>query len=475
MKKIWNAEDALAAMGARLAGLMPPWLGEASIDSRSLAPGDLFFAIQGDNRDGHDFVPAAFERGAAACVVSAERAAEFAGRGALLIADDVLEGLARLGKASRARSTARIIAVTGSVGKTSTKEMLRVALEEQGATHSSIASYNNHWGVPLSLARMPAETAFGVFEVGMNHSFEILPLTAMVKPHAAVITTVEPVHLAQFPSVAAIADAKGEIFTGIEPGGAAIINRDTPYFERLLAHARASRAGSVITFGEHASADIRLARFAPKADQSCIEAHVFGKPFAYKLGSPGRHMAMNSLAVIAAVKAVGGDIALAGLALKSALPPPGRGQRSMREITGGQFALLDESYNANPASMRAAIDLLSQIATAGRGRRIAVMGDMLELGPDGGRIHAELAGAVGGSQVDLIFGCGPLTRALWDKLPPEKRGGFAGDSEALEGQVLSALRAGDAVMVKGSLGSRMGRIVSAIKQRFPERQPEPAN
>ena len=378
MKPLWRAEDALAAMGARIAGLMPAGLGEASIDSRGLQAGDLFFAITGENRDGHEFVPAAFERGAAACVVTDARAAEFAGKGALFVVEDALKALELLGRAARGRTKARIAAVTGSVGKTSTKEMLRHALEPQGRTHASTASYNNHWGVPLTLARMPETTAFGVFEVGMNHSFEILPLTDMVRPHAALITTVEPVHLAQFPSVAAIADAKGEIFSGLEPGGTAILNRDTPHYERLLAHARASRAGGVISFGEHQAADVRLARFAPKPDKSCIEAHVFGQKFNYCLGSPGKHMALNSLGVIAAVKALGGDVALAGLALRDFAPPAGRGQRSQRLIGHGELTLADESYNANPASMRAAIDVLGQIPLNAGGRRIAFRLDRIE-------------------------------------------------------------------------------------------------
>src|SRR5262249_11854273 len=275
----------------------------------------------------------------------------------LLVVPDVLAGLTDLARAARARSNAKIIAVTGSVGKTGTKEALRLALAKSGATHASIASYNNHWGVPLSVARMPESTQFGVFEIGMNHAGEITPLTRLVRPHVAIVTTVEPVHLEYFGSVEAIADAKAEIFLGLEPGGAAVLNRDHPHYERL---ARAVDA-RVVSFGEHADADARLLKVSLQADSSAVHVNILGTEITYKLGAPGRHVVQNSLAVLAAAALAGADLALTALALASLEAPTGRGQRLALSLPGGGSALLiDESYNANPASMRAALAVLGQ-------------------------------------------------------------------------------------------------------------------
>src|SRR4051812_29037090 len=294
---LWTSDEIASATGGRVSGFSAA--SGASIDTRTLQPGDLFFAIEGEARDGHDFVRAALEKGAAAAIVSENRAASFEGQGGLVAVPDVLEAMRRLGLAARSRVQAKIVAITGSVGKTGTKEAMRIAFSRQGATHASVASYNNHWGVPLTLARMPRDTEFGVFEIGMNHPGEILPLTAMVRPQVAVITTVEPVHIEFFRSIWAIADAKGEIFSGLDPGGTAVINRDNPYFERMRAHASASPAGRILTFGEHADADIRAERIVTKPDASMVEARVLGKPLTYRVGTPGRHVAMNSLSVLA--------------------------------------------------------------------------------------------------------------------------------------------------------------------------------
>jgi UDP-N-acetylmuramoyl-tripeptide--D-alanyl-D-alanine ligase len=463
---IWTADEMLQATGAQLAGGTFGGARGISIDSRSLQPGDVFFAIRGEARDGHDFVSMALDRGAAAAVIAAHETDRFSGKGPLLIVPDVLDALVALGKASRARTRAAIVAVTGSVGKTSTKETLRHVLAAQGPTHASVASYNNQWGVPLTLARMPRAARFGVFEIGMNHPFEILPLTDMVRPDVAIVTTVEPVHLAQFRGLEGIADAKGEIFAGLEPGGTAVINRDNPYFARLCAHAAAGRAGRIVSFGRHEAADVRLLRLGLKPDQSTIEASVLGQTLAYKLGTPGEHMALNSLSVLAAVHAIGADLALAGIAMASMSPVSGRGQRTLMYTSDGPFTLLDESYNANPASMRASLALLGQMSVGFRGRRIAVLGDMLELGPTAPQMHAALASAVSANRIDLVFASGPLMKSLWDVLPLEVRGAYADDSTALQDAVLSSVLEGDAVMVKGSLGSRMGVIVAAMKSRF---------
>jgi UDP-N-acetylmuramoyl-tripeptide--D-alanyl-D-alanine ligase len=461
---LWTPEEVLAATGARAVGALRDVTG-VSIDTRTLQPGDLFFAIKGDVHDGHGFVRDALARGAAAAVVSEERAAEFEGAGALLVVPDVLDAMRLLGVAARRRSSAKIVAVTGSVGKTGTKEAMRLAFERLGQTHAAVASYNNHWGVPLTLARMPRDAAYGAFEIGMNHAGEIEPLTRMVRPHVAVITTVEPVHIEFFRSILAIADAKGEIFCGIEPGGTAVLNRDNAQFERVKAHAAASAAGRVLTFGEHESADVRAERIILKTDQSIVEARVLGTPLVYRVGAPGKHVAMNSLSVLAAVKAVGGDLALAAQALADLTPPVGRGERTVLRVPGGEFLLIDEAFNANPASMRAALANLAATEPEAGGRRVAVLGDMLELGPEGPGHHRDLAEAVAASS-DLVFAAGPLMDNLVRALPPERRGGYAGSAAELEASVLANVRAGDVVMVKGSKGILVSRIVKALKERY---------
>jgi UDP-N-acetylmuramoyl-tripeptide--D-alanyl-D-alanine ligase len=462
---LWTRGEIVAATGARTVGDIDAAIG-ASIDTRTLAPGDLFFAIKGEARDGHDFVRDALAKGAAAAVVSEERASGFAGAGALIVVPDVLEAMRALARAARARTKAQIVAVTGSVGKTGTKEALRLVLTAQGATHASVASYNNHWGVPLTLARMPRDAAFAVFEIGMNHSGEIDPLTRLVCPHVAIITTVEPVHIEYFRSIWSIADAKGEIFAGVEPGGTAVINRDNPYYERVRAHAAASSAGRIVSFGEHADADVRAERILLKPDISVVEARVFGAPLVYRLGMPGRHVALNSLSVLAAAQALGCDLARAGLTLAELKPPVGRGERIVLKGRDGDFTLIDESYNANPASMRAALATLGQIEPGTRGRRIAVLGDMLELGAAGPALHRELVEPIQASGVDLVFAAGPLMKNLFGALPRDRQGAYADTAAEIEDAVSGAVRAGDVVMVKGSNGIRMGRIVKALNDRY---------
>jgi UDP-N-acetylmuramoyl-tripeptide--D-alanyl-D-alanine ligase len=345
--------------------------------------------------------------------------------------------------------------------------MLRTVFSRFGATHASVASYNNHWGVPLTLARMPRDSAFGVFEIGMSNPFEILPLSAMVRPQVAIVTTVEPVHLAQFHAITGIADAKGEVFSGLEPGGVAIINADNAQAGRLAAHAAASRAGRIIRFGSGEGADIRLEHVHLDPDFSTVTASVFGMSVAYRLGAPGRHLAMNSLAVLAAAHVLGVDLALAALALQDFTTVEGRGKRVLLDVGAGRFTLIDESYNANPSSMRAALAVTGTVPRGLRGRRIGILGDMLELGPEGGALHAGLADAVIAHDIDLVFACGPLMKHLWQALPVERRGAYAASSADLEAAALDAVQPGDVVVVKGSLGSRMGRIITALKTRFP--------
>ena len=459
---LWTVEAIAAAMSAQPQGRLPPSVPGLSIDTRTIKPGEAFFALE-DVRDGHDFVQAAIKAGAGVAVVASGKRNLFATDVPLLAVPDVLDGLTALARAARARSAAKFIGVTGSVGKTGTKEALRLALSSEGETHASAASYNNHWGVPLSLARCPQGAHFAVLEMGMNHAGEIEPLTRLVRPHVAIITTIEPVHLEFFPSVEAIADAKAEIFRGLEPGGAAVINRDNAHFARLQRHARAAGVGRIVSFGEHARADARLLKFKLQPDSSTVQARILGAEVTYKLGAAGRHVVWNSLAVLAAAVLTGADLALAALTLANLTPPAGgRGERIELEFPDGTALLIDESYNANPASMRAALALLGQAPVGARGRRIAVLGEMLELGPNGAELHRGLVEPI----VDLVFCAGELYRGLWEALPSERRGGYAVTSAALEADVLGALQTGDAVMVKGSLGSKMGPIVKALTRQF---------
>jgi UDP-N-acetylmuramoyl-tripeptide--D-alanyl-D-alanine ligase len=466
MSALWTMDAMAAAMRAERAGSLPAELSGVSIDSRTAGKGDAFFAIQGENRDGHEFVDSALKAGAALAVVANSQRERFAGA-PLLVVRDVLAALRDLGRATRARSQGRVIAVTGSVGKTGTKEALRLALSADGETHASVASYNNHWGVPLSLARWPASSKYAVFEIGMNHAGEITPLTKLVRPHIAIVTGIEPVHLEFFGSLEKIADAKAEIFSGIEAGGAAVLNRDNAQFARLASAAKAVGVQRVVSFGEDSSAEARLLRVSLQPDSSTVEASILGQQVTYKLGTPGRHIVLNSLAVLAAASLAGADLALAALALNNLKPVGGRGARAYLTVPGGSALLVDESYNANPASMRAAIAVLGQTPVGKHGRRIAVLGDMLELGPAGADLHSGLAQSIEAAGVDLVFCSGPLMRTLWEALPSRARGGYAETAAGLEPLVLEAIRAGDAVMVKGSLGSKMGPLVKALEKQFP--------
>jgi UDP-N-acetylmuramoyl-tripeptide--D-alanyl-D-alanine ligase len=324
--------------------------------------------------------------------------------------------------------------------------------------------------VPLSLARCPQTARYAVLEMGMNHAGEIAALAALARPHVAIITTVEPVHLEFFGSLAAIADAKAEIFGGLEAPGAAVLNRDNPQFDRLRAHAQDAGVARVVSFGEHEEADARLIKCALHPDCSTVQARILGAELTYKVGAPGRHLVQNSLAVLAAVALAGADLALAALALAQLRPAAGRGARITLDTREGAALLIDESYNANPASMRAALALLGQAAIGMHGRRIAVLGDMLELGAHGADLHREMLEPVLAHGIDLVFCCGPLMLALWEALPSGRRGGYAETSALLEPQVLAAVRPGDAVMVKGSLGSRMGLIVKALERRYSRRE-----
>jgi UDP-N-acetylmuramoyl-tripeptide--D-alanyl-D-alanine ligase len=463
---LWTAQELIAATGGTLHGEVRHSIHGVSIDSRAVADGDVFVAIKGEKQDGHDYVVEALKNGAAVAVVS-RVTDEMRSAGAILqVADDPLRGLESMGRAARAWSSAQIVAITGSVGKTSTKEMLRVALAASGDTHASAASFNNHWGVPLTLARLSRQAAFGIFEVGMNHSGEIEPLVKMVRPHVAIVTTIAASHLGHFNSLDEIADAKAEIFTGVVSGGSAVINQDSPYFEKLAAAAKHSGIKNIVGFGRHESAAVRLERVALHPNCCCITADILGEKVTYKLGVPGEHMAINSLAVLATAKIVGADLARAALALADAAPAKGRGVQERFQINDGEFLLIDESYNANPASITAALALLGNAKVGTNGRRIAVLGDMLELGQFGPSLHAEISQSMAAHKVDILYASGPLMAHLWDVTPANKRGAYAKSSVELTDILLSELRSGDSVMIKGSLGSRMGVIVDAIRARF---------
>jgi UDP-N-acetylmuramoyl-tripeptide--D-alanyl-D-alanine ligase len=380
-----------------------------SIDTRTLKAGDLFVALQGDNRDGHDFVRAAFDAKAGAAMVA--RAMDDA-KGPLLTVGHTQRGLEDLARAARARSNAKILAVTGSAGKTTTKEILRLACNALGRTHASAASYNNHWGVPLSLASMPRDTEYGIFEVGMNHFGELRNLVSFVRPHVALITTIAPAHLEFFGTCEAIADAKSEIFEGLLPGGAALIPSDSPYAERLKTRARQAQVSRIVSFGE--SGDARLISFAGDGDGMRVKADILGRAVDCHVGAPGAHIAQNVVGALAAVALLDGDVLNAAAALKNFVPLKGRGARF--EANGIQ--VIDESYNANPASMAAALALLGNATSSHQvGRKIAVLGDMLEMGEGGVAHHAGLAAPIEANKVDLVFASGSQMKALWDALP----------------------------------------------------------
>jgi UDP-N-acetylmuramoyl-tripeptide--D-alanyl-D-alanine ligase len=451
MTELWTTHDLLEATGGVMKA--PFAANGVSIDTRTLRPNDLFIALLGETGDGHAFVGNALAAGAAGAMV--QRYVADAER--LLLVDDTLAGLHRLGGYARQRFTGRLVAVTGSVGKTTTKEMLRTVLAAFGSTHAAVASYNNHWGLPLTLARLPSDANYAVAEIGMNHAGEIAPLARLARPHVAVITAVEKAHIGFLGSIEAIADEKAAILSGLEPGGVAILPADTPLLPRLRAAAGRAR---IVTFGASAGADVRLADLAMDADGSVVTAELGGRSVSFRLNAPGRHMAHNALAALAAamhLAGVPGDAAVR--ALEGFAPVAGRGLRRRIAVAGGSALLLDESYNGNPASVRAALAVLRLQPAR---RRVAVLGDMLELGDQGPAEHLALAADVAAT-ADCVFACGPLMRALFDALPERVRGAHAADAATLAPVVAKSLRSGDAILIKGSLGSRMKLVVNALE------------
>lgn len=460
---LWDAVALARAMGGVAVGEFQ--CSDVEIDSRDVREGDLFFALKGESMDGHRFVAGAFAKGAAAAVV--DRPVE----GPHILVGDTTQALESLAAVARARTGARIIGVTGSVGKTGVKEAIFAALDRssRGAAHRSVKSYNNHVGVPLSLARMPARSRFGVFEMGMNHAGEIDALTRQVRPHVAVVTTIAPAHIEMLGSEEAIADAKAEIFRGLEPGGVAIIPADSPHYARLR-EAAERHAGAVVSFGRAPHADVRLLDcVAAAGGGSLVTADMGDRRLCFTVAAPGEHWVINALAVMAAVRAVRGDLGAAGLALAEMEGLAGRGARlEIATEDGGTALLIDESYNANPASMRAT---LAQLGRTEARRRIAVLGSMKELGSHGPGYHAALAEPLAEAQVDFALLVGDEMAALAEELGksgPSALGKalrFAHCKSAAEaGEALAefSLESGDAILVKGSNSVGLGALVKSL-------------
>ena len=455
---LWTASEAAAATGGRVQG---DWsVSGVSIDTRTIQPGDLFVALKAA-RDGHDFVAQALEKGAGAALVShiPEGVAEDA---PLLIEDDVLKGLEALGAAARARTQARVVAVTGSVGKTSTKEMLLAMLTPQGATQASVASYNNHWGVPLTLARMPRETEFAIIEIGMNHPGEIAPLARLARPHVALVTIVAPAHLEAFDTIDGIAREKASVLDGLEPGGIAVLNADLEQSPILFS--KADEVGAMaLGFGAQAD-DYRLISAEVVGEETRVAAETPDGPVSFTLASPGRHFAMNALGALAACAALGADPAQAAEDLARWTPYRGRGARERIALPGGALTLLDDSYNANPASMAAALAVLASVPPEGQGRRLAVLGDMKELGPEAEALHAALAGLPAMAAIDTVHCIGPLMGALHAALPEGKRGLLCETSAELAAQIAALVGPGDIVLAKGSLSMALAKVVDGLRE-----------
>lgn len=465
---LWRSDEAAKATGGRVT---KPWAASGvSIDTRTLRPGELFVALK-DVRDGHDFVKAALEKGAAAALVSRvpEGVAEDA---PLLVVPDVLRALEDLGRAARARTKAKVVGITGSVGKTSTKEMLRAVLGGQGRVHAAEASYNNHWGVPLTLARMPEETEFAVIEIGMNHPGEISPLARMADLDVAMVTTVAPAHLEAFESVEGIAREKASILDGLRAGGVAVLNADIETAPILRAKA-AERGVRVVGFGASEGAEWRLLSASIADEATVVRATRHGAPLLFKVLSPGRHFAANALGALAVAEALGCDPAIASCDIGRWSPPAGRGTRErivMDALEEVGFDLIDDAFNANPASMAAALDVLiaavpeNGIGRLAAGRRIAVLGDMLELGPREAELHAAIAKHPGLEKVALIHCVGPRMRALWQALPRAQRGEWVETAAELAPRARALIDGGDVVLVKGSKGSKVSQVVDGLRK-----------
>lgn len=451
---LWTSAEIAKATGGQAVGADFDVFG-LSIDTRSIEQGDLFIALAGV-RDGHEFVEQALSKGAAGSLASR------AVTGSSVQVPDVLAGLEQMGIAARLRASSALRgAITGSVGKTSLTQAVSKGLAMAGRSHASIKSYNNHIGVPLTLARMPRDTERAVFEIGMNHADEIDPLSRMVRPHAVCVSTVGPVHIENFPDgEAGVARAKAEIFTGLEPGGTAVLNADNRWFDLLAAEARAVGA-KIVRFGANPECEARLTDIQAVAGGAQVRAVIHGKAVSFPILQSGAHWGHNSLAALMMMQALGVDLEMGIAALGAFEPLDGRGaEREVGLPAGGTFTLIDESYNANPLSMAAVLRSLG--GRNATGRKIVALTDMLELGEAGPRLHAEIAEAVAAAGIDQVYCSGPLMKSLWDALPPTQRGGYAMTAAELAPEVVSAVQTGDVVMVKGSNGSKASVIAAAL-------------
>lgn len=469
MSLLWRSQALAGAMNGRPVGTMPEGVTGISIDTRTLQPGDAFFAIKGERFDGHDFATAALKAGAGLLIV-AESKLPALGRitAPMIVVPDVLAALEAVGIAARARAKAKIIGVTGSVGKTTTKEALRCALGAVGSVHASPQSFNNHWGVPLTLARMPEDCDFAIFEIGMSNPGEIRQLVKYVRPHIALVTAIAPAHLGAFKSIEEIARAKAEIFEGLEPGGHALINRDDRQWKLLDKVARELGVEHIWSFGEHARATFRLAGCELGSESSRMLVKMAGQELSVVVGAPGRHMVQNVLAVLGAAYLAGADVAKAAPALADFRAERGRGRRyRLAHPSGGEIVVIDESYNANPVSMKAALDLLGTASVPQGGRRIAVLGDMLELGVHSRKLHEALAGPVAKSGADMVLLGGPEIEALAATLPEGTAMQYRGSADELKPLLLETIRPGDVVMVKSSKSAGFSKLVEALLQKFP--------
>lgn len=454
MGPLWTSAEIAKATGGQAVGADFEVLG-LSIDTRSIEQGDLFIALAGV-RDGHEFVEQALSKGAAGSLASRAVA------GSSVRVPDVLAGLEQMGIAGRERASLALRgAITGSVGKTSLTQAVSKGLTMAGRAHASIKSYNNHIGVPLTLARMPRDTERAVFEIGMNHADEIDPLSRMVRPHAVCVSTVGPVHIENFPDgEAGVARAKAEIFAGLERGGTAVLNADDRWFDLLAAQAKAAGA-KIVRFGAGAECEARLTDIQAVAGGAQVSAVLHGKAVTFPILQSGAHWGHNSLAALMMMQALGVDLEMGIAALGAFEPLDGRGaEREVGLAAGGTFTLIDESYNANPLSMAAVLRSLG--ARKATGRKIVALTDMLELGEVGPGLHAQIAGAITAAGIDQVYCSGPLMKSLWDALPPTQRGGYAMTATDLAPAVTSAVEAGDVVMVKGSNGSKASVIAAAL-------------
>nr|WP_286207721.1 UDP-N-acetylmuramoyl-tripeptide--D-alanyl-D-alanine ligase [Hephaestia sp. MAHUQ-44] len=450
---MWTASEIAAATGGTASGDFAA--AGVTFDSREVGSGDLFIALKGETTDGHRFLDSAYERGAAGAVVNT------AARHPHVLVADTTAALDDLGRAARARTAATIIGVTGSVGKTGTKEALFAALDRPapGGAHRSLKSYNNHTGVPLSLARMPRETRFGIFEMGMNHAGELAALTRLVRPHIAIVTAIAPAHAAFFPDESAIADAKGEIFEGLEPGGTAIIPYDSPHRDRLIG-AATPHAARIVTFGLDQGADVvAIETMRTPTGGTFVTALLGDEELSYTLAQPGAHWVSNSLAVLAAVQAAGGDLAMAGLALAELGGLPGRGARFIARVAGGDVLVIDESYNANPASMRATLAVLAAEPAA---RKLAVLGEMRELGEASDAYHADLAEPLLASGAEAVVLVGEAMASLATALEGRIELVHVPDAATARDRLATMLAPGDVVLVKGSNGVGLASVIDAL-------------